>query len=406
MDIGSVLQGSQNTRNKQTRQRAKSGGRLQGSGRRKSRQTSNQLSVSPSSPSSSQLLGGGVNPQQTRNPQQAQGAQDLQPTRDPQRNNFNPQPNPRLTARNDSGSGQTSGTSGDGDGGAGGADGSGGGLSAGEQRQQEAEQAYWEDQISQLERLLESAKTQKGQSIDRLGRSFDRGRARLNEDQSRLLSEIETSRQDTITDKQDTLNDVNQQARSTFGNLQQILGAAGSGNSSASEVLAPHAIAQESSARRGDVVDEFGRNLRNLETKEDKTQSQFERNLEDLRASRREKKENLLREFLQEQADLNQQLSRAATQREMAGGADFLEAQDARQPFRNRVSEQMDALDNLFNRFRSPEVTPQPIDVQVPDMGNFAVDPIQLTPGQRGNAPAGTLPFLPFLEEEENRLGA
>lgn len=273
-------------------------------------------------------------------------------------------------------------------------------------RAQASEQAYWQDRIDSLNRLLGDTNTQKDQGLKAIGTSYTNEQARANEDQSRALAQYGTQRLDTQTDKISATGRVDTQARTALESLMRILGAGGAGVSSAARELAPYAVSRQAGQQRAGVNDVFGRNLRDIATAETGTKSDFERLLQDLLAQRESKEQDFLRSLYGEQAQINQQLSDAAVAREQAGGKDYLDARAARAPYQQAYNSRLDAINKLFNEYKSPTYTVKPVNPVIPNLAQYTVDPTALrVQAQNPGVDQSVLPYLPFAQRRrENTI--
>lgn len=268
--------------------------------------------------------------------------------------------------------------------------------------------AYYEDQISNLNRLLQSSNVQRDQGLTQIGDSYNKNVGRTNEAQTRTLSGYETKRNDNATARQQGLGQIDTNTRTSYDSLQRLLGLQGAGVSSAAQVLVPHAVSRYGTQQRTGALQTFGRNERDINTAVDDAKLQYKNALDDLLAQKQSKTEDFLRGILNQQSQLNQQLASAQTNLGIARGGNYQSTRAARQPYSDAVSSIQGQLDNLFNQYRSPEYNVQPVNPKAVELGKYTVDPLAIRAGQQNpGMDASVLPYLAMLKKEQqpNLLG-
>lgn len=261
------------------------------------------------------------------------------------------------------------------------------------------ESAYWNDQISGLQRLLGSVGTQRDQGLTRLTDTFNRAKSGIDADEQRAMRNYGNKRTETFGARESNLIQNDNFANNTFNSLQRILGAAGAGVSSAARELAPYLVSKNATSRRTGIMNTAGRNLRDIDLAEGDAKSQFAMSRDDLSFQKNTQEEDFLRGISQSEIDLNERLADAATKKAMAEGGDYRSAQAARSGFTNVISDRQNQLDSLFNRYRNPSLSAKAVQVQNPELAQYTVDKQRINVNNGG--PIETGAYLPFLNKRK-----
>lgn len=278
----------------------------------------------------------------------------------------------------------------------------GGGTSDADAQAKADEQAYWTDQMSALQRLLGSTQTQKEQGLTRIEDTYQGSVGKTREQEAQGLRDYATKREDTTKGKLTAFGDIDTKARTGYEALMRVLGLGNAGVSSTARIVAPTAVSREATQQRNRTNETFGRNLRDIDTKEGDFKLQVANALTDLLSQKKGTTEDFLRGILSQEASLNEQLSQAATQKAIAGGENYRTAADNRAPFQQRIGDIQSTLDSLFGQFRAPRFQAAPISAQAPDLSEYIVDPIKVA-AQRANPTIdqSLLPYLANLKRNE-----
>lgn len=265
--------------------------------------------------------------------------------------------------------------------------------------------AYLDSTADQLRRMLGSAQTSLGQGLANLGDSFNRETGTANQARSRALENFAIQREDTTRDKQTAIGKVDTNARTLNDSLRRILGMAAGSGSSAYQFAAPNAVARQASQQRSSVLGDFAENDRNLTLSENRAKTDFESLLEDLERQRRERESELRGGILEREQDINTNLGNVAAERAKLLGGGYSQVRLAQQPFQDAINDRQSQLDSLFERFRSPTLTPKAVNVQKPELRDYLVDRAAINANtQQGESQYS--PYSQFLrkQDEEERL--
>jgi hypothetical protein len=277
----------------------------------------------------------------------------------------------------------------------------GGGVAAAPRPDAEAV-AYWNDNIGSLQRLLDSSNTQRGQGIENINNSFNRNLDSINGQESRTLRDYGIKEQDTQTARQDNLQKIGSQARQGNEGLQRLFQLSGAGVSSASQMVAPNAVARDASGKRASTLNTFGKNMRDIDTARTDAKEQFSSSRTDLESQKRQKEQSFIEGILNLQNDLNSKLSNAVTQRGIAQGGTYSGLAGARAQYDGAIRDNQGKIDGLFNQYRDPAFSVRQVQAKVPNLAQYTADPTAIGLAEQNPGIAEELlPYLPGLKEKE-----
>lgn len=227
--------------------------------------------------------------------------------------------------------------------------------------------------IGDLERQLGLLPGQLEAGLNQITDGYNKGLSRLNEQQSNALTRFKTQRDDTRSDFDGSLGDIDTQARGNYQAIQALLGRAGSGSSSAAEVLTPYAVSTEASKTRSKVADTYGRNLRDLDLAEDETKQSYQNNRNDLDDQRRTSEYGLRQGIEGQKSKILSSKAEAEGNRELARGSNWQTAKNAMSGTINARNDVDAAVSTLLNQFRNP-YNVKDVAVKEAKLSNYAVD--------------------------------
>ena len=197
-----------------------------------------------------------------------------------------------------------------------------------------------DDQTGTLNKLLGSVGTQKTQGIQKLADSYNT---------EKLAGENQYGQQfeDNTRQKMGALGKVDTNARTAANSLRRLLGLSGSANQSALKFAAPNAIARVASQERGDQIENFGLNERNIT----QAKTSF---LDDLLAKKNERESEFLKGIATQEQSINSDLQDIATKRVQNNGGDYAAVRAARSPFTATIDAKQAEIDGLFNKYNTP----------------------------------------------------
>lgn len=265
--------------------------------------------------------------------------------------------------------------------------------------------AYLDDQESQLKRLLKSAGNTLDSGLTNLSDSYNKEVGGANARRSRTLEDFGIQREDDTRDKSSALGKVDTNARTLNDSLRRILGMASGSGSSAYKYAAPNAVARQASAQRTGVLGDYAENDRNITLSENRAKTDFESLLEDLANQRKQQESDLRGGVLEREQGINSDLANVAAERAKLLGGGYAETRLAQAPFREAINSRQSQLDSLFERFRSPTLTPKPVNVQTPNLRDYMVDRAGINANRQSQSQYS--PYMNFLrpkQDEEEQL--
>lgn len=278
---------------------------------------------------------------------------------------------------------------------------SGGGATSARRPDAEAV-AYWNDNIGSLQRLLDSTNTQRGQGVENINNSFNRNLDSINGQESRALRDYGVKEQDTQAARQDNLQRISGQARQGNEGLQRLFQLSGAGVSSASQMVAPNAVARDASGKRASTLNTFGKNMRDIDTARTDAKEQFASSRTDLESQKRQKEQSFIEGILNLQNDLNSKLSNAVTQRGIAQGGTYSGLAGARAQYDGAIRNNQSQIDGLFNQYKDPAFNVRQVQAKIPNLAQYTADPTAIDLAQQNpGIPEELLPYLPGLKDKE-----
>jgi hypothetical protein len=198
--------------------------------------------------------------------------------------------------------------------------------------------------------------------------------------------------------KQDAIGQVDMNARTLNDSLRRTLGMASGSDSSAYKFAAPNAVAREASGERGEVLGDFAENERSIATAEKRAEEDFASLLDDLARQRNQSESGLRSGVLESRQNINRSLADIAAERSSMMGGNYNSAMAAQKPYAQAINARQQEIDSLFNRFRSPQLTAKPVEVQTPELQQYMVDEAGIAPGQAAQPQYS--PYSNFLRRD------
>lgn len=251
-----------------------------------------------------------------------------------------------------------------------------------QQNQVNQTNAMLDDQTSNLQRLLGSLGTQKQQGLQKLSDSYN------NEKQAGEL-QYEQQVKDNTRQKLSAFNKVDANARTAYNSLKRLLGLSGGPNQSALKFAAPDAIARVASQERGDQVENYALNDRNIEN----AKTSF---LQDLLNKKNERESDFLKGIMSQEQSINSDLGDIAAQRAQVNGGNYEAIRAARSPFQNVINQRQSDIDNLFNQYN----TPFNANKQLATLNQFNVDKAAVN----ANQAQGQADYSPYQQPLRKKL--
>lgn len=279
----------------------------------------------------------------------------------------------------------------------------GGGGAGGGASYNPADLAYLDDQQGRLQRQQASIDAAERNGITQLQDSYNKEVSGANTRRSQALEDFATKRSDTERAKDSAIGRVDSNARTLADSLRRRIGMASGSGSSAYQITAPGAVARDASMNRTGVLENFGTNLRDLTTSENRAKTAFEELLADLDAQRRTRESEFKAGILDRRNQVDSSLAEIARQRALVRGGGYDQVRTAMSPYASAIDARQSQIDTLFDKYRTPYNVKQ-IDVRTPDLKDYTVDRAAIN----ANTEAGTQdPYSPYrkpFQEDEEQL--
>jgi hypothetical protein len=274
-----------------------------------------------------------------------------------------------------------------------------GGSSAQDEANKNLLLAQLQGQEASAGQVLGTTDQRLNQGLTQLQDDYNKQASDANSARSQVLSRYATQREDTNTGKEAAINKVGDRARVLRDSVLQRIGQASGSGSSAYQLAAPGAINRDTQIERQDVVDTFGRNLRDLKSAEDDATGQYDRVFRDLNDKRNSATSALQEGVLTQKQQLQASLADIARQRAAVSGGGLGAINAAGAGYQGQVSATQNAINSLFDKYRTPYAGITPVNVQAPTLRDYTVDRGQVNVASATNAPAsGVSPYAPFLK--------
>lgn len=238
------------------------------------------------------------------------------------------------------------------------------------------------------------------QGLQQIDDDFGVLTGKANEQFGRATRDYNTKEADTNLAREQALGRINTNANVLANSLRQRVGRASGSGSSAYQITAPGAVAREASLDRSDVQDSYGSNFRDLTTARKDTESDYQTLLGDYNRQKADKTRGLREGFEDQMGQTEGQLGDIARQRSaiQGGGVNAIRAAGA--PYDAQVAARQQAIDSLFNQYRSPYQS-RDINTQAVNLRDYVTNRPQVTQQQQ-QAGQSNSPYAQFLQPEED----
>lgn len=235
-------------------------------------------------------------------------------------------------------------------------------------------QAYYQDQIDSLNRLLGATGGRLDTSLGILGANYNAQNTDLSNQRKKAMGLYDAQSLQNSKDKQSGLEQVDAFANNSYNSLMRLLGGAGAGNSSVARTLMPSLVSKAGSTRRTGVFNTAGENEMNIDTARTDAENQYTNELTALDEWKKAQEKSMRQETEEKNLDLLQQIQDAQFLRAQAGGGGYAEAKAAGANTASKISNTQAALDALFGAY-NPTYTPKAINLTTPELSKYTVDP-------------------------------
>ncbi len=251
--------------------------------------------------------------------------------------------------------------------------------------------AYLDDQQRQLDAQSGLIDQTERNGLTQLGDSYNREVSGANTKQSRALEDFQTKRTDTALAKDSAIGRVNTNARTLGDSLRRRIGMASGSGSSAYQITAPGAVARDASKNRTGVVENFGQNVRDLDTTEKRVKDDFTTLLQDLLAQKSSRESDFMSGVLGQRNQVDASRAEIARQRALLQGGGYGQVKEAMSPFSNAISARQSEIGGLFDKYRTPFQVKE-VNVNAPNLRDYTTERAQIGGGTQTEAD----PYAPY----------
>lgn len=266
--------------------------------------------------------------------------------------------------------------------------------------------AFVDSQASLVDKLIASLGDKTTQGFGNIDRGYQSNVNKAQEQRDRAINQYNTQRTDTLEQKDSALGKVDTYARTLADSVRQRLGLSSGNNSSAYLYAAPNAIARDASGKRTDVMENYGTNLRNLDTAENYAKNDFESLLQDYINQREDQKRQFESGIYEQNQNLQLQRGQLAGERARLTGAGYNGIRTAQQPYLNAYSDLDTKLNSLFQKYQNPVYQTRDVATKTPTLSDYVVDQTAINANRQTGDNSPYAPYSNFLKkEEEKQLG-
>lgn len=245
-----------------------------------------------------------------------------------------------------------------------------------------ADIAALNQQEDALRALFGDIDTTQNQGLTQLDDKYNGLNSSANDAESRAERDFATKLTDNNQGKQSAYDQVDTNARTLNDSVRRLLGLASGGDSSAYQIAAPNAVARDASGKRQAVNTTFGTNARNITTALDDTKTDYQRQLAQLAAAKKNDTSSLLQDIGSQRNNVNQQIGSLEGQKAAAAGGGLGAQMKAASPYTAAIAASKASLAGLFDKYRTP-VNVDPLKVAVPTLGDYTVDKSAINAGNQ-----------------------
>lgn len=264
--------------------------------------------------------------------------------------------------------------------------------------------AYLDSQKSRLQGQYGKADTALSQGLKELLDSYNNARSETNFQRGRELENLGLKREDTTRAKDKSLDRVNDNARTLRDSILRRIGMASGADSSAYQFAAPTAVAREASGQRGDVMEDFGVNFRNLGLTERRAEEDYDKLLEAIDTDKRGREGKLRSGIELQRQGIDETMAELETQRQRLLGGGYDQVRSALAPIEDRIASRDKTINSLFDKYRTVGKF-NPVKVNMPNLRDYMFDKTAVQANEQAGTQDPYAPYRPQIQdEEEERL--
>ena len=263
--------------------------------------------------------------------------------------------------------------------------------------------AYIDGQLAALNNQYGRLDTTERNSLDAVEQRYNQQLGETNQARGRAIEDFNTKFQVSDQGRQKSLGQVETNARTLADSLRRRIGMASGSGSSAYQVTAPGAVAQQASDQRANVLDDYSQNFLALETDKKRAEEDFEKALTGLSNWKNESTMGVKNDIGLKRNEITEAQGRAAGERAKLMNGGYAGIRSAMQPYEQQINERNSFLDGLYDKYAS-KYQAKPVQVANTQLRDYAVDQAAVADNTaRGNTNE-TAPYRTYLDEEDQQV--
>ena len=263
--------------------------------------------------------------------------------------------------------------------------------------------AYIDGQLAALNNQYGRLDTTERNSLDAVEQRYNQQLGETNQARGRAIEDFNTKFQVSDQGRQKSLGQVETNARTLADSLRRRIGMASGSGSSAYQVTAPGAVAQQASDQRANVLDDYSQNFLALDRDKKRAEEDFNKALTELNNWKSESTMGVKNDIGLKRNEITEAQSRAAGERAKLMNGGYAGIRSAMAPYEQQINERNSFLDGLYDKYAS-KYQAKPVQVANTQLRDYAVDQAAVADNTaRGNTNE-TAPYRTYLDEEDQQV--
>ena len=268
--------------------------------------------------------------------------------------------------------------------------------------------SYSREDLAYIDAQLAALGNQEGrldntlrQSLDAVLQNYNKQYSDTTGARSRAIEDFNVKGQISDQGRQKSLGQVETNARTLADSLRRRIGMASGSGSSAYQITAPGAVAQQASDQRANVLDDYSQNFLALDRDKKRAEEDFNKALTELNNWRSQSEMGVQQDIGNKRNEIAAAKQQAAVERAKLLGGGYQGIRNAMAPYEQQINERNSFLDGLYDKYAA-KYTAKPVQVNNTQLRDYAVDQAAVADNEaRGNTNE-TAPYRTYLDEEEN----
>ena len=261
--------------------------------------------------------------------------------------------------------------------------------------------AYIDAQLAALGNQEGRLDTTLRQSLDAVLQNYNKQLGSTNQARGRAMEDFNVKGQISDQGRQKSLGQVETNARTLADSLRRRIGMASGSGSSAYQITAPGAVAQQASDQRSNVLDDYSQNFLALDRDKKRAEEDFNNAITELNNWKSQSEMGVQQDIGNKRNEIAAARQQAAAERAKLMGGGYAGIRSAMAPYEQQINERNSFLDGLYDKYAA-KYQAKPVQVNNTQLRDYAVDQAAVADNTaRGNANE-TAPYRTYLDEEEN----